>query len=184
MPRQLRPARRGSGAASGRKASLPFHSPELRRRHRAGARTGGRPGTDPGRSEEMVSGHHRQSEGGGGKGRRRVCAVLNGASERTEIHDVGNRREYSQLTSGPRKHTMPSLSETLFLTVDKRPAETYNAFTKRNTPLHSELWRLSTRELGPGRRPFQRKLPPSPARLPPTPHSSRAPGRPRLRPPW
>src|ERR1035438_2031672 len=116
MPRQLRPARRGSGAASGRKASLPFHSPELRGRHRAGARTGRRPGTDPGRSEEMVAGHHRQSEGGGGKGRRRVCAVLNGASERTEIHDVGNRREYSRLTNGPRKHTMPSLSETLCCT--------------------------------------------------------------------
>src|ERR1035437_7404994 len=113
MPRQLRPARRGSGAASGRKASLPFHSPELRGRHRAVARTGWRPVTAPGRSEEMVAGHHRQSEGGGGEGRRRVCAVLNGASERTEIHDVGNRREYSQLTSGPRKHTMPSLSETL-----------------------------------------------------------------------
>src|ERR1039457_1570731 len=139
MPRQLRPARRGSPAASGRKASLPFHSPELRRRHRAGARTGGRPGTDPGRSEEMVAGHHRQSEGGGGEGRRRVCAVLSGASERRN----SRCRESSRI-----------------LTVDKRPAETYNAFTKRNTLLHSELWILSTRELGPGRRPFQRKLPP------------------------
>src|ERR1035438_5074447 len=128
MPRQLRSARRGSGAASERKAALPFHSPELLRRHRAGARTERRPGTDRGGSEEVVACHHRQSEGGGGgggrDGRRRACAVLNRASGNAEIHDAGNCREFSQLTTGP--------------------TETYNAFTKRNTLLDRKSTRLNS----------------------------------------
>src|ERR1017187_3132825 len=141
MPRQLRPARRGSGAASGRKASLPFHSPELRRRQRAGARTRGRPGTDPGRSEEMVAGHHRRSEGGGGDGWRRVCAVLNGGPERAEIHDVGNRREYSQLTTGPRKHTIPYQAKN---SAALRAMDTVNSGTgPRSTPVPTKTSALA-----------------------------------------